>query len=234
MAYGNFVAYYRVSTEKQGRSGLGLDAQRAAVIGYLNGGEWKMVAEFVEVESGKRSDNRPQLEAAMTAARIRNATLIIAKLDRLSRDAHFLLGLQKSGVDFVAADMPTANKMMVGFMALIAQHEREMISKRTKDALAAAKARGKKLGGNPASLKNRDIGSKRGNETKAAKAAGRAVDLRPQIDDIRQSGHTSLRQIANALNERGIVAPRGGQWTAPQVRILLQRLDTAMPAQEAA
>jgi DNA invertase Pin-like site-specific DNA recombinase len=228
----NFVAYYRVSTEKQGRSGLGLDAQRAAVESYLNGGDWKMVAEFVEVESGKRSDNRPQLQAAMTAARIRNATLIIAKLDRLSRDAHFLLGLQKSGVDFICADMPDANKMSIGILALVAQHEREQISARTKAALAAAKARGTKadgsllrLGGNPASLKNRDIGSKRGNAVKAAKAAARVVDLRPQIEDIRTSGCTSLRQIAGALNERGIVAPRGGDWSAPQVRTLLQRLD---------
>ncbi len=225
MPNGNFVSYYRVSTAKQGRSGLGLEAQRAAVAGYLNGGDWKMVAEFVEIESGKRSDNRPQLEAAMTAARIRNATLIIAKLDRLSRDAHFLLGLQKSGVDFICADMPTANKMTVGILAIVAQHEREQISTRTKAALAAAKARGQKLGGNPASLKNRDIGSRRGNETKAAKAAARVVDLRPQIEDIRTSGCTSLRQIAGALNGRGIVAPRGGEWRAAQVKTLLERLD---------
>jgi DNA invertase Pin-like site-specific DNA recombinase len=221
----NFVAYYRVSTEKQGRSGLGLDAQQMTVEGYLNGGAWRLVGEFVEVESGKRSDNRPQLAAAMTAARIRNATLIIAKLDRLSRDAHFLLGLQKSGVDFVCADMPNANKMTVGILAIVAQHEREQISARTKAALAAAKARGQKLGGHPASLKNQDIGSKRGNQTKAAKATARAADLRPQIEDIRASGCTSLRQIAGALNERRIVAPRGGAWAASQVRSLLERLE---------
>ena len=227
MPTGNFVAYYRVSTEKQGRSGLGLEAQRAAVESYLNGGDWRMVAEFVEVESGKRSDNRPQLEAAMIAARIRNACLIIAKLDRLSRDAHFLLGLQKSGVDFICADMPTANKMTVGILAIVAQHEREQISARTKAALAAAKARGQKLGGDPASLKNRDVGSKRGNEAKAAKAAARVLDLRPQIEDIRASGQTSLRQIAAGLNGRGIVAPRGGEWSATQVRTLLLRLGGA-------
>jgi DNA invertase Pin-like site-specific DNA recombinase len=225
MPTGNFVAYYRVSTGKQRESGLGLDAQRAAVMNYLNGGNWKLVGEFEEYESGKRDDNRPQLEAAMTAARIRNATLLIAKLDRLSRDAHFLLGLQKSGVDFVCADMPDANRMTVGILSIVAQHEREMISKRTKEALAAAKARGTRLGGKPESLRNQNIGSKRGNETKTAKAAARAVDLRPQIEEIRRSGNTSLRQIAGALNARGIVAPRGGEWSATQVRSLVQRLD---------
>lgn len=221
---GNFVAYYRVSTQRQGQSGLGLDAQQAAVLAYLNGGNWKLVDSFTEIESGKRSDNRPQLQAAMTAARIRNATLIIAKLDRLSRDAHFLLGLQKCGVDFVCADMPNANGMTVGILAIVAQHEREQISARTKAALEAAKARGQKLGGKPESLRNQDIGSKRGNESKSAKASARAVDLRPQIEDLRASGQASLRQIATGLNGRGIVAPRGGEWSATQVRSLLQRL----------
>src|ERR671911_796243 len=141
MAQGKFVAYYRVSTERQGRSGLGLEAQRKAVEDYLNGGRWQLLAEFVEVESGKRED-RPKLAEALALCRLHGATLVIAKLDRLSRDAHFLLGLQKAGVDFVAADMPDANKMTVGIMALVAQHEREMISERTKAALAAAKARG--------------------------------------------------------------------------------------------
>src|SRR5918995_5186744 len=124
MAQGSFVAYYRVSTDKQGRSGLGLEAQQAAVRDYLNGGNWKLLAEVTEVESGKRSD-RPKLDDAMRLCRLHGATLVIAKLDRLSRDAHFLLGLQKAGVDFVAADMPDANKMTVGIMALVAQHERE-------------------------------------------------------------------------------------------------------------
>src|SRR3954462_11185529 len=113
MAQGNFVAYYRVSTARQGRSGLGLDAQRKAVADYLNGGSWELLEEFVEVESGKRSD-RLELVKALKACRARRATLVIAKLDRLARDAHFLLGLQKAGVDFVAADMPTANRLTVG------------------------------------------------------------------------------------------------------------------------
>src|SRR5579883_1614962 len=145
-ARGKWIAYYRVSTDKQGKSGLGLEAQRAAVKTYLNGGDWKLVREFTEIESGKRSD-RPQLQAALDACRMFGAKLVIAKLDRLSRDAHFLLGLEKAGVDFVAADMPNANRLTVGIMAMVAEEERRMISKRTKDALAAAKRRGVKLGG---------------------------------------------------------------------------------------
>src|SRR3982751_2868685 len=147
MAKGRYVSYLRVSTDRQGRSGLGLDAQRKAVEDFLYGGPWDLIAEFVEVESGKR-DDRPKLAEALALCRLRNATLVIAKLDRLSRDAHFLLGLEKAGVDFVAADMPTANRLTVGIMAMVADEERRMISKRTKDALAAARARGVKLGGN--------------------------------------------------------------------------------------
>jgi DNA invertase Pin-like site-specific DNA recombinase len=146
MAEGTFIAYYRVSTEKQGRSGLGLDAQRKAVDDYLNGGKWDLAAEFTEIESGKNSD-RPALAKALQACRVYGARLVIAKLDRLSRDAHFLLGLEKAGVDFVAADMPHANRLTVGIMAMVADEERRMISARTKAALAEAKKRGKKLGG---------------------------------------------------------------------------------------
>ncbi len=143
-----FVAYYRVSTDKQGKSGLGLEAQEAAVVAFIasKGEDARLLASFVEIESGKRSDNRPQLKLAMEQARLTGATLLIAKMDRLSRDAHFLLGLQKAGVKFVAADMPEANELVVGIMAMIAQAERQMISARTKAALAAAKARGVKLG----------------------------------------------------------------------------------------
>src|SRR5215470_14312769 len=143
---GKWISYLRVSTGRQGRSGLGLDAQRAAVESFLNGGNWKLVKEFVEVESGK-NDDRPILAQALKACRLYGAKLVIAKLDRLSRDAHFLLGLEKAGTDFVAADMPNANRLTVGIMAMVAQEERRMISKRTKDALAAAKRRGTKLGG---------------------------------------------------------------------------------------
>src|SRR5918993_946126 len=152
MAKGSYVSYLRVSTDRQGRSGLGLEAQRKTVEDFLNGGRWDLIAEFVEVESGKR-DDRPKLREAMAFCRLHNATLVIAKLDRLSRDAHFLLGLQKAGVRFVAADMPEANEMVVGILAVVAQAERKMISERTKAALAAAKARGKRLG-TPGNLRN--------------------------------------------------------------------------------
>jgi DNA invertase Pin-like site-specific DNA recombinase len=143
---GNFVAYYRVSTERQGRSGLGLEAQQKAVRDHLNGGDWKLVGEFTEVESGKRSD-RPKLAEALKACRVRGATLIIAKLDRLARNVHFVSGLMESGVEFTAVDFPQANRLAVHILAAVAEHEAKMISERTKAALAAAKARGVKLGG---------------------------------------------------------------------------------------
>src|SRR3954469_20662568 len=131
MAEGALVAYYRVSTERQGRSGLGPAAQRKAGGGFLNGGSWRLVGEFTEVKSGKQAD-RPELAKAFQACRLRRAKLIIAKIDRLSRDAHFLLGLEKAGVDFVAAEIPTANRLTVGILAMVADEERRLISKRTK------------------------------------------------------------------------------------------------------
>jgi DNA invertase Pin-like site-specific DNA recombinase len=140
------IAYYRVSTDKQGRSGLGLDAQKAAVTHYVTTTRAKLAASFSEIESGKRID-RPQLLAALAACRLHRATLVIAKLDRLARNAAFLLNLRDSGVEFVACDMPDANRLTVGIMALMAEYEREMISQRTKAALASAKARGTRLGG---------------------------------------------------------------------------------------
>src|SRR6202023_2045241 len=136
MSEGKFVSYLRVSTARQGRSGLGLEAQRKAVTDFLDGGHWTLVRGFVEVESGKKA-NRPELEKAFQACRVFGAKLVIAKLDRLSRDAHFLLGLEKAGVEFVAVDMPNANRLTVRLMAVIPQEEREMISARTKAALAA-------------------------------------------------------------------------------------------------
>src|SRR5262245_12543942 len=142
-----FVGYYRVSTDRQGRSGLGLDAQRDAVQRHLASHAGELVGEFCEVESGKRSD-RPQLAAAIAAAKKAKAILIIAKLDRLARNVHFISGMMESGVDFVAADNPHANKLMMHLLAAFAEHEREQISQRTKDALAAAKARGIRLGRN--------------------------------------------------------------------------------------
>ena len=153
MASGSFVTYCRVSTDRQGKSGLGLEAQRAAVETFLNGGDWRIAGDFVEIESGANCE-RPQLAEAIRACRVYGAKLLIAKLDRLSRDAHFLLGLEKAGVDFVAADMPTANRLTVGILAMVAEEERRMISARTKAALEQAKARGVKLGGFRATLRD--------------------------------------------------------------------------------
>jgi DNA invertase Pin-like site-specific DNA recombinase len=228
MAQGNFVSYLRVSTARQGASGLGLEAQRKAVEDFLNGGHWKLIKEFVEVESGKNND-RTELAKALALCRLRNATLVIAKIDRLSRDAHFLLGLQKAGVRFVAADMPEANEMVVGIMAVVAQAERKMISTRTKGALAAAKARGVKLGGQ----RQRADGSivkidaeaiARGRAVRIAKSAARAADIAPIIADIKATaGAVSLRQIATGLNERGIPTARGGEWSAVQVQRVMNR-----------
>ena len=140
MAQEFFVAYYRVSTARQGRSGLGLEAQKKAVTDFLNGGSWQLTSEFVEVESGK-SDDRPELEQALAMCDLSGATLVVAKLDRLSRNLAFLAKLQESGAKFVAADMPEANELTIHIMAAVAQAERKAISLRTKEALAAAKAR---------------------------------------------------------------------------------------------
>jgi DNA invertase Pin-like site-specific DNA recombinase len=222
VAIGRFISYLRVSTDRQGRSGLGLEAQRRAVNDYLDGGFWHLIAEFVEVESGKR-DDRPKLAAALSLCRVHNAVLVIAKLDRLSRDAAFLLGLQKAGVRFIAADMPEANEMVVGIMAVVAQAERKMISTRTKAALHVARARGVKLG-NPHNLSNQDAGRVRGRARRTEIAQHRAADLAPLIADIRAAGASSLRQIATALNSRSIPTARGNAWSAVQVARVLERI----------
>jgi DNA invertase Pin-like site-specific DNA recombinase len=153
---------------------------------------------------------------------VRKATLVIAKLDRLARDAHFLLGLQRSGIAFTAADMPNANRLTVGIMAMVAEEERRAISDRTKAALAAAKARGVRLGGRVENLKNAALGRQRANETRRVRAASRAADLAPLIETIRAAGATSATAIAKALNDRGIPTARGGRWQAVQVQRLLR------------
>jgi DNA invertase Pin-like site-specific DNA recombinase len=216
-----WISYLRVSTDRQGKSGLGLESQRAAVTDFLNGGNWKLVKEFVEVESGKRCD-RPVLADALKACRVYGATLVIAKLDRLSRDAHFLLGLEKAGVDFVAADMPRANRLTVGIMAMVAEEERRMISARTKAALAAAKKRGTKLGGYRGAKLTRKI-REAGNAARMRVAAERAADIAPIIAELQASGATSLRAIAAGLNQRGISTARGSAWSATQVARVLAR-----------
>ncbi|QIJ76506.1 recombinase family protein [Methylobacterium sp. NI91] len=225
MMAGAYVSYLRVSTDRQGRSGLGLEAQRRAVTDYLDGGRWTLISELVEIESGARND-RPRLAEALALCRLHGATLLITKLDRLSRDAHFLLGLQKAGVRFVAADMPEANEMVVGIMAVVAQAERKMISARTRAALAAVKARGKTLG-NPANLANQAAGRERSAAVRIEAADRRAADLAPIVASIRQAGATSLRQIAARLNERAIPRARGGTWSAAQVQHLIARIEQA-------
>lgn len=227
MAHGKFVAYYRVSTKRQGRSGLGLDAQRKAVEDYLNGGRWTLVSEFVEVESGKNNE-RPELSKALAACRLHGATLVVAKLDRLSRNAAFLLTLRDSGVEFVAADMPEANRMTVGIMAVIAEHEREMISQRTRAALTAAKRRGVKLG-NPDHLteRARRKGTRVSAESRRAIARQRAEDLAPIVAELQSEGAVSLHDLARGLNKRGIPTARGGVWTATQVHRLITLLGGA-------
>jgi DNA invertase Pin-like site-specific DNA recombinase len=223
MAEGRWVSYLRVSTGRQGRSGLGLEAQRKSVDDFLNGGDSKVVKEFVEVESGKNSD-RPILAEAIKACRLYGAKLVIAKIDRLSRDAHFLLGLEKAGIDFVAADMPNANRLTVGIMAMIAEEERRMISRRTKDALAAAKRRGVKLGGYRARSRLTAKARKAGQEANARIAAERAAYVTPVIAELQATGAASLRAIAEGLNARGIPTARGiGPWSATQVLRTLGR-----------
>jgi DNA invertase Pin-like site-specific DNA recombinase len=219
MSTGRFIAYYRVSTATQGRSGLGVEAQQAAVRAFLNGGDWKLLGEFTEVESGA-NNARPELGKALNACRLKGATLVIAKLDRLSRDAHFLLGLDKAGVDFVAADMPSANRMTVGIMAVVAEEERRMIAARTKAALAAAKARGTILGGWKGGPK---VDGKLGAAANKGKADAFASKLAPIMAELQGRG-LSLRQIATELKAQGIQTPRDGNWTAAAARSVLARI----------
>lgn len=220
------VLYYRVSTASQGRSSLGLDAQRNAVEKFCRTRGCEVLAEFTEVESGNRND-RPELAKAIHHANVTGATLVIAKLDRLSRNAAFLLQLQESGVRFIAADMPEACNLTVGILALVAQQEREAISSRTKAALAAAKARGKRLG-NPNGADPLRRAAKGNTAAVGAlkEAADRhAANLRPIVDDLRGLGVTSLPAIASALNEMRMETPRGGRWHPSSVKNLLARLE---------
>jgi DNA invertase Pin-like site-specific DNA recombinase len=224
MANGKFVSYLRVSTARQGISGLGLEAQREAVARYLNGGSWTLVQEVVEVESGKRND-RPAIAEALRLCRLHRATLIIAKLDRLARNVHFISSLMESGVEFIAVDFPQANRLTVHILAAVAEHEASMISSRTKAALAAAKARGVALGGRRGNLERMAGMARKGNTASAtvrsAAVAKRNSDLMPVIADLQAAGLTSPQQIADGLNERGITAARGGAWSAVQVRRIL-------------
>ena len=203
-----FVAYYRVSTERQGESGLGLQAQREAVARFV--GSTSLLSEFTEIESGKNHANRPELQKAIELSRKRKATLVIAKIDRLARNVHFISGLMETGVEFVAADMPQANRLTIHILAAFAEHEREAISQRTKGALQAARKRGTRLG-NP-------------RWAESIAKARRIKDPIPPASQLvemmcrhRAEGMT-LRAIAAQLNGLGLRTPRGSQWYAGTVR----------------
>ena len=215
---GKFVAYYRVSTDRQGQSGLGLDAQREAVARHI--GQAELVAEFTEVESGRKND-RAQLAAALAMAKRTKATLVIAKLDRLARNVHFISGLLESNVPFVCADMPEADRTFLQMMAVFAEWEARKISERTKAALAQVKAQGRSLGS-----PTPEIGSAEGVRVIKAKADAYADKVGPVVRDIiKRSGASTLRDIAEVLTARAVETPRGNtQWHASQVSNLLKRI----------
>ena len=224
MSTPRFVAYYRVSTDRQGKSGLGLDAQRAAVAQYVAGAGGVVAAEFEEVESGKRND-RPQLAAALAACRARRAALVIAKLDRLARNARFLLhvveGTGEAGVVF--CDLPSVppgpvGKFLLTQMAAVAELEAGLISQRTKAALAAAKARGTVLG-NPRLRAGAPDQARAAAAAKSAQARARAADVLPYVDAARRAGARTLHELAEALTNRGVPTPAGkAHWQPEQVR----------------
>jgi DNA invertase Pin-like site-specific DNA recombinase len=216
-----FITYLRVSTDRQGKSGLGLEAQRAAVVDHV-AGKGQIAAEFVEIESGKKND-RPQLARAMAEAKRVGAVLLIAKLDRLARNVAFIANLLESGVEIAAADMPEANRFLLHVMAAVAEHEAQAISDRTRAALAAAKARGVALGWSmPARADEQRQASRKGASRNARIADQHAANVLPVIRQI-AAGGASLRQIADELNARGAKTARGGLWYAATVRNLMAR-----------
>lgn len=218
-----FVAYFRVSTAKQGASGLGLEAQAQSVREYVRAAGGELLAEYTEVESG-RCTTRPQLAAALAACRLRGATLLVAKLDRLSRNAHFLLGLKESAVEFICCDMPAANRLTVGILAMVAEEEARLISVRTKQALEAAKARGVRLGRPNLTRERSAMGNAASARTRSDRAQQRARDLAPILASLSRANVTAPTAIARELNQQNIPAPRGGQWTPVQVQRVLQRV----------
>jgi DNA invertase Pin-like site-specific DNA recombinase len=230
MAKGKFVSYLRVSTDKQGRSGLGLAAQRDAVERYLNGGKWTVAAEYVETESGRRAD-RPKLAAALAHAKAIGATVVFAKLDRLTRNVDLLRSLVASSVDLVFCDLPhvppgAMGRFLLTQMASVAELEAGLISERTKVALAAAKARGVRLG-NPngaRALRGKQVGNREAVAKVRANAQERASNLEAMLADIRAQGITSVRSIADELNRRGVLTPRGADWHPTSVARLMVRL----------
>ncbi len=222
------VAYLRVSTARQGASGLGLEAQRAAVHAFAASGGHAIVAELVEVESGAKAD-RPKLAVALATCRLHRATLVIAKLDRLARNVAFIANLMDGGVEFVACDMPHANRLTLHLLAAMAEHEREMISQRTKAALAAAKARGVRLGnpnGAAALLDGCRAAAERSGAVRRARAAQHAAAVAPLLAELSATG-LSCRETAVALNGRGVPSPSGRGWYPEQVRRARRQVEAA-------
>ena len=219
----NAIAYYRVSTQKQGQSGLGLEAQQAAVVNYAAANRLTIVSpagEFTEIETGTNKRQRPKLQAAIAAAKAQDAVLLIAKLDRLARNVHFITGLQESGVKFVAVDMPEANELTVQIMAVMAQHEAKMISERTKAALGAAKVRGVKLG-SPDNLTDQ---AQRAGQVANKEQARRAYQkLRGYIQMMRDTGMSYLA-IARKLNDEGNRTRTGKEFQAMTIKRILERV----------
>jgi len=224
------ISYVRVSTKRQGESGLGLEAQQEAVARHCRSTGARLLKEYVEIESGKKSD-RPELVAALADCRRRKATLVVAKLDRLARNVHFLSSVMESSTDFVALDMPNANRLTVHIMSAVAEDEARRISERTKLALSALKARGVKLGAaNPKCRNLTDSARRRGQRLGAAAAAAAATeayaDIVPVIRELADEG-LSQRAIASELNERGFETRRGKPWSQTQVGRVLNRGDLA-------
>jgi DNA invertase Pin-like site-specific DNA recombinase len=224
-----YICYYRVSTQGQGETGLGLAAQKNTVMKYLDGKGVGIIGEFTEVASGGKND-RPELQKALLACRLKKARLIVSKLDRLSRDLHFISELKQSAVPFVIAEMPDATELTVNIYAAMAQHEREVISSRTKDALSRLKASGVKLGSPILKRGERIPGSgdvTLANMTRIAKADTYAKAISSLIADAQGMGLTSLREIADYLNGQDYKTMKGGEWHATSVARIIKRMDGA-------
>ncbi len=220
----HYIAYLRVSTDKQGEQGHGISAQRQAIASYLGTCGGELLEEYVEVESGKKNE-RPELQKAISRCKMSRATLIIAKLDRLSRNLAFIVNLMDSGIDFIACDNPFANKLTIHILAAIAEHEREMISRRTREALVAAKAKGIKLGGYRGTMMTEEI-RQEALSTRRAKSREYSANVAPLIQKHLETEH-SLNAIARFLNQQKIVTVRGGKWTAKSISRILTAMTTA-------
>ena len=217
-----YLGYYRVSTSQQGRSGLGLEAQKAEVRRFIADEGGTLEDEWVEVQSGKEEGNRPQLQEVLARCRKDGTTLVVAKLCRLSRDAAFVLTLMKdSKVRFRVASMPQADNFQLGIWAVLNQQEREMISRRTREALAAAKARGVKLGGTGGA----HMALAASNQARKTRAQEHIDKVTPMVTTLRRQGHT-LRSIAEVLNASGLMAPKGGKWRVGQVHRVVNAIET--------